>query len=120
MRFIITGKGGSYVNAIEPLLNIPTDSELLVLKPSEIKNFVTDGVPTKIIYIHITFMQHWDYWMFGDIRNEYNNKKFIEEVLEYRDFGKEDCDCYKEFNGTGLNDLAEDINYYIKDCITNA
>lgn len=82
--------------------------------PSQIKEMLKDGIETKIIYIHIPFMAAWESWLSGDYTNRLKNEAFEDEVMEFRNFGQEDCDLYIEFDGTTcLNDIALDIEDYI-------
>lgn len=108
MKYILVGKQSAVLNGIKDKLIGDID---VFNTPYNLDNI--DKSKNKIIYVQTPLMYDWDWWMSADISNEYNRKKFINEIMDFRNIDEDCCDLKLNFDGTGVTDMIDSINKYI-------
>ena len=116
MNFVLVGKRAaqletvkSHIEGLESWMGLPPDTITICEKPSEL---VKDS-NTKIIFVDVIFAYAWEWWMSADISNEYNRRKFEDEIMEFRQLDTSICDYVIDYDGTEMTVLNEKIYNYI-------
>lgn len=111
MKYVLIGKQCAYLDTIKERIS-REDKEILCLnKPTILLN-----EESKIIYIKASIPYSWEYWMGSDINNEDNLKRFVDEVMDFRELDEEKCHLILDYNGTSLLSITEKIREFIDQC----
>ena len=111
MKFVLVGKRPAQLETIKKYIEDNTGYTNIVVteKPSEL----TKDNNTVIIFVDVTFTYCWEWWMSGDIANELNRRRFEDEIMEFRQLDRKDCDYIVDYDGTEMSILNEKICNYI-------
>ena len=108
MNYILVGKQSATLGGIKSMLgdNVTVCNTIAEMDDNR-------GFNSKLIYIKTPIPFDWEWWMSADISNEYNRKKFINEIMDFRNIDEDCCDLKLNFDGTGVTDMIDSINKYI-------
>ena len=108
MNYILVGKQSATLGGIKSILG---DNVTVCNTVAEMDD--NRGFNSKLIYIKTPIPFDWEWWMSADISNEYNRKKFVDELMDFKSIDPNYCDKTIEYDGTGLSNVIEEINKYI-------
>ena len=115
MKFVLVGKRPAQLETFKKYIEDNTGYTNIVVteKPSEL----TKDNNTVIIFIDVAFAYCWDWWMSADISNELNRRRFEDEIMEFRQLDRKDCDYIVDYDGTEMSILNEKICNYITSAV---
>lgn len=108
MNYILVGKQSTALSGIRDRLG----------KDITVYNSVTEmndnrNSESKVIYIRTSIPFDWEWWMSADVSNEFNRKRFVDELMDFKNIDSDCCDKIINYDGTGLSDVIEEIERYI-------
>lgn len=111
MNFVLVGKRAAQLETIKKYITDITGYTKVSVteKPSEL---VKDN-NTVIIFVDVAFAYCWDWWMSADISNEFNRRKFNDEIMEFRQLDTKIYDYIVKYDGTEITSLNEKVCNYI-------
>ena len=108
MNYILVGKQSATLGGIKSMLGDNVTVCNTVAEMDDNRDF-----NSKLIYVKTPIPFDWEWWMSADISNEYNRKKFVDELMDFKSIDPDCCDKTIEYDGTGLSNVIEEINKYI-------
>ena len=113
MRYLLVGKRAAELNLFQRLLSESCEGNTFEICDN-VRTLVKPP-DTKLIYIFVSIPVSWDWEFSGQLDVHSDSTKFIDELMDFREFDEKMADIKVEYDGAQVSSVVQEIQRKIGD-----